>query len=179
MIPIRPSELNYADKWPKYIVIHHTEELDIKDGAVKYDLPKVQIQRLQQNVYRKYQKTQLPYHFVVDKLENNDYTIHIGKPLLTISDEFLDLDDEYLEGIHIALIGDYNNDIPDDRLYHILAFKLIIPLMKMLRINENNVVRHSDVSLDPENTCPGSIFNLAKLKSFIKNKMRKKSISRR
>lgn len=176
MNTINPNLYTYSGSWPKWIVLHHTEELKLNDSSLYFDKPTFQTNKLSKTVYE-LDRSYLPYHFIVEKV-GNTYNGIIGSPLLTKS-TFLDIEDEHQEGIHIALMGNYNADKPDRKLYMFLAVKLIIPMIKAFKIPEQNIVLHSDISFFKNSTCPGTFFDIAILKSMVNNNMRKKSVTRR
>ena len=174
-LPIKPSLYKYSDKWPKYIILHHTEELELNSGSVLFDKPTFQFNNLQKNYYQ-LDNLYLPYHFVIEKV-GDEYHPIVSAPLLT-KIEFLDLDTEYQEGVHIALLGNYNADNVDLKLYDVLTLRVIIPLMKTFRIEEKNILFHSEVSFLRNSTCPGEFFSRPKLISSIRTNMKRKSVSR-
>lgn len=174
-LPIKPNLYKYSNKWPKYIILHHTEELDLNTGSVLFDKPTFQFNNLQTSYYQ-LDKLYLPYHYVIEKVGDEYHSI-VSAPLFTKM-EFLDLDSEYQEGVHIALLGNYNADNVDLKLYDVLTLRVIIPLMKMFRIEENNIVLHSEVSFLRNSTCPGEFFDKSRLISSIRTNMKHRSITK-
>jgi hypothetical protein len=176
-IPIRTSDLNFSSRWPRWIVIHHAHELNLNSSEVQFDTPQFQSSKFKKIEFQKSNKSTYPYHFLADQV-GNDYEIIVGRPMLTSMAEFEDIDPEFQQGIHIGLMGNYNDDIPNSRLYSILAFKLINPLMRLFSINVDNVVLHRDIST-LKIDCPGELFVHSKLIAAIKSTTKKISISRR
>lgn len=174
-LPIKNSLYKYTSKFHKYIIIHHTDELKLNTGSVLMDRPSFQLNSLAKSYYD-LDKMMLPYHFIIEKV-GDEYINMAVAPLLT-KQEFLDMDDKYQNGIHIALLGNYNMDTVDRKLYDVLNLILIIPMMKTYNIQEDNILRHSDVSFLPDNNCPGENFNLAKLKNSLRSHMKKRSVTR-
>lgn len=176
MIPIKPYDLEYSGRWPKYIMIHNTSELNLTNGSLSIDTNKYQTDILQKNFYQIVNEPNLPYHFLIEKI-NNDYKVILTRPLLT-KIEWLDLDDIYLEAVHVGILGDLNKDIPNDRLYKTLAYYVCAPLMRLFNLTNENIIKHSDVSYDPELVCPGNNFKMSKLKMSINSVIKKKSVVR-
>lgn len=174
-LPIKNSSYKYSQKTHKYIIIHHTDELNLNTGNVILDKPSFQLNSLAKSYYD-LDKMMLPYHFIIEKV-GDEFHIIVGAPLLT-KHEFLDMDDKYQNGIHIALLGNYNMDTVDLRLYDVLNLKLIAPMIKTFNIQEDNILKHSDISFIPDNKCPGENFNLAKLKNSLRSHMKKRSVTR-
>lgn len=175
VLPIKNTLYKYTQKWPKYIIIHHTDELEINDGSILFDKPTYQFNRLARSYYEM-DKMYLPYNFVIEKI-GDEFQPIVSAPLLT-KHEYLDMEDVHQDSIHIGILGNYNADTVELKLYDVLALRVIIPLMRTFRIPEENVVLHSDISLDPESSCPGSFFSLSKLKNTIRANIKKKSVSR-
>lgn len=178
-IPIRTYELDPAQRIPKYIIIHHTEDLHLNSGDILLDTPAFQSDKIQILNYARNKKSNVPYHFICE-LIHNDYQIINELPLLNKTN-FEDIADMYNEaGIHIGLVGNYDLDIPDNRLYTVLAFRCIIPQMNLFRIPISNVYTHGELSIDGSHSnCPGEMFKLNKLKSFIRSYTRRNFINRK
>ena len=175
-IPIRPTSFEYSTKWPKSIVIHHTEELQLKDGSVKMSRSNFQFNSLVNSYYQLSKVTTPPYHYVIDFVKD-DYYIHVCRPLMTKC-IFEDLPEEYDESIHIALLGDYSADIVSNRLYTVLASKLLSPFMRLFRIKEDNIFTHNEISNSDNISCPGEYFNKEKMIMFLRNHIRKTVVNR-
>ncbi len=176
-IPVRTSDLEFSTKWHKHIIIHHTNELELNASSIQFDTPAFQTSKFKKIEFQKSQTSTPPYHFIVDQVED-DYEIVVGRPLLTNMSEFEDLDVEYQNGLHIGVLGNYNEDIPPARLYSVMALKIICPFMKMFNIPTENVVFHSDVSKSKKINCPGDLFVYDKLVQAIKTQTKRVSVSR-
>lgn len=174
-LPIKPDMYKYSKRWPKYIILHHTDELNLNTGSVVFDRPTFQTNALVKSFYE-LENEYLPYHYVIERVQDEFHSI-VSAPLLS-KIPFLDLEDVYQESIHIGIMGNYNADDVDRRLYNMLTLRVIIPLMKVFRIPEENIVKHSDISLDPNSSCPGEFVSMPVLINFLRNNMRMKSVSR-
>lgn len=174
-LPIKHTLYKYSTKWPKYIIIHHTEELQLNDSSVIFDNRKFQLNKIAKDFYN-LENQYLPYNYIIEKVDD-EYHIITSSPLFT-KINFLDLDDVYQESIHIALLGNYNAMKVDSKLYNVLSLRIIIPMMRAFRIKENNIVLHSEVSLNPKNTCPGDFFDMSMLKMFIRTNMKIRAVTR-
>ncbi|MFW6001895.1 MAG: hypothetical protein ACOCQD_00990 [archaeon] len=127
--------------------------------------------------YRLNQETDLPYHFVIDMFKE-DYQVVAAKPLFT-KVTFDDLDPIYETDIHVGLLGDYDHDLPKNRLYKVLAYRLLIPLMRVFRLTEDRVYLHYEISNDSEVICPGEFIDRKKLLTHIRAMIRRRPIARK
>jgi len=159
-LPLRQSRLLIRHTKVKYIIIHHSIcQYDIPEA--KIDNAKFQIPGLINNVLEKKQPD-INYHFILDKIKD-DYQIIVCRPFVSMC-EFDDIDSNINNAaLHIAVLGSYNFKIPEQRLYEILAYRLLNPIMKHFRINPNLIYFHHDISSNKDETCPGSFINKEKL----------------
>ena len=177
MIPIRPSNLIFSSKWPNYIIIHHTYELFLNNGSLIFDTNNFQYPELHKTYYSIYNNPELPYNFIIDKVKN-DYELIVGRPLLT-KIIYADIEEKYYDQIHIGLIGNYNEDLAENRLYATLAYRIIVPLMRLLNIPEDHILLHREIAYDPDENCPGEFFLKSKLNMHSRSQIKKKSVTRR
>jgi len=49
--------------------------------------------------------------------------------------------------------------VPQKRMYEVLAFRILNPMMKMFKISPNRIKMHRDVSSNKELTCPGDFID--------------------
>jgi len=96
------------------------------------------------------------FHFLLDKV-NDDFYVVVGLPLYAASDGFDFGTTLFNQGIQVCIIGDLNIVKPPTRLYQILVYRLIAPLMFLFNIPYNNIVLHSE--LDKSVSCPGKNFD--------------------
>lgn len=174
-LPIKHSMYKYTTKWPKYIILHHSEELKLNDSSTFLDTRKFQVNKLAKTFYS-LENEYLPYNFIVEQVDD-EYNIITSAPLFT-KINYLDLDDVYQESIHIGLLGNYDIMKVDTKLYNVLSLRVIVPMMRNFNINIENVVKHSDVSLNPNNNCPGDSVDMAVLRMYIKNNMKVRALTR-
>ena len=177
MVPLRSSNLKYAVKWPKFIIIHHTAELDLGASSVQYDVPRFQSDSLKIINHQKF-KTEMPYNFIIEQVKN-DYEIVFARPILTETDFFKDIDRMHKSDIHIALLGSYNEDVPSTRLYDVMAYRLVNPLLRLFNLTDDRIVTHSEISAYEDQDCPGEHFSKAKLITSVKKYMKRRSVTRR
>jgi len=159
-LPIRQSRLIIRRTKVKYIILHQTTcQYDAPES--KIDNTKFQIPPLIGNVLEKKQPD-INYHFVLDKIKD-DYQVIVCRPFVYLC-EFDDIDSNINKAaLHISLLGSYDFKIPEQRLYEILAYRLLNPLMKYFRINQSRIYFHHDISSNKDETCPGSFINKEKL----------------
>lgn len=176
MIPLRPYNLKYSIRYPRFIILHSTLELNLHSGEVSFDKPNFQVGQLQNINYIKTKVPDLPYHFIVDKV-GNDYQIITVRPIMTEC-VFLDIPRIYDSAIHISLIGNYNENIPTNRLYSVLCYRLLAPYCRTFRINHSRIHLHRELSNNPDETCPGEFFNKNKMLTILRNYVKKVTVSR-
>lgn len=176
-IPLKPHSLDLSQKWPKKIIIHHTEELFLNNAALKFSRNTFQTSLLQKSHYQLTNSYDLPYHFVLDK-NQNDYFIIACKPILTLC-EFPDIPESNWKDIHVAVIGDHNEDIPENRMYDVLSYRILAPFLRLFNLSMEDVILHRDVSFDDTRTCPGEFFRIEKLRASLRKFYRRRSIARR
>ena len=97
--------------------------------------------------------------------------------MLTIC-EYEDIQVEYHKDIHIGLIGDYDNDYPPRRLYRVLAYRLLSPLMRLFYMDEDDILLHSAISTTSGLTCPGEFIEMTLIKSQLREVRRKRAVKR-
>lgn len=153
MIPLRPSRLKFQERWPLYIIVHHTHCKYPEFHTVSKDTDAYQTTKLVKYAFRTYQED-LEYHYIVEK-NNNEVAISVGKPLFTVS-KFPDIPDEFNNNaIHIAILGNYDLDFPDVFLYNSMVYRLLLPFARVFKIKEKDIFFHKELSLDVKQTCPG------------------------
>jgi hypothetical protein len=152
-IPLRPSRLTIRRTKVKWIILHHT--IDEYPGAVeaKVDNAKYQMKAIYNQVLEQ-KHGDVNYHFVIDRIKE-DYVPITCRPFVTLC-EYDDIDANINKSaIHVAMLGSYDFKIPEKRLYEILAFRILNPLLKMFKLNVNRVKMHHEVSDIKDKTCPG------------------------
>jgi hypothetical protein len=107
----------------------------------------------------------LNYHFIVEKIKD-DYETLFGRPLNAIC-EYDDIVSPYDAAIHVGVMGNFNFDIPPERLYKQIAYRVLGPMMMYFRIDKSKILLHREVSSD-QAECPGTNFNKARLLSYVK-----------
>ena len=176
MVPLRANMSKLAEKWPSKIILHHTA-CQISTGGVVYDKNVFQFDEYNSLNYKLRGQVETGFNFVMEKT-GLDYNIVVSQPLLTycVHD---DIDEKYQRDIHIALLGDYNSDIPPMRIYSVLAYRLLIPLMRMFSLQERDIILHSVISNDEDQDCPGGFFDMNMLVSQIRKYIKIRTLARR
>lgn len=164
-LPLRQSLLKIRRTRVKYIIIHQT--ICVYDAPEsKIDNSKFQIPGLIGNVLEKKQPD-LNYHFIVDKIKD-DYQIITCRPFVAEC-EFKDIDSNINNSsIHIALMGSYDLKIPEQRLYDVLSYRLLNPLLRHFKITPERIYFHRDISNNKKEPCPGLFINKEKLISAVR-----------
>ena len=175
MIPLRMTNYKLAEGWPPAIIIHHTA-CKIDKPELSIDKANFQTQKFHNTNYRIYRK-ETGFNFIVDRV-GDDFQVVVSQPLMTLC-EFEDIEERYWRAIHIALMGNYNKDIPMTRLYKALSYRLLAPIMRLFLLTESDILLHSAISTDDNTTCPGEFVDMEKLKMNLRTVFRRRSLTRR
>ena len=155
-IPLKPSLLTIRRQSVKWIIIHHTAEI-YKQPAARIDNQKYQLPELLKGVLEMKQ-ADINFHYVVEKIRE-DYATLACRPISYLC-EFDDISPNINNrAIHLGLLGSYNFTIPEKRLYEVLAFRLLNPMLKLFALSPNKIVLHREVSSNKDLTCPGEFLN--------------------
>lgn len=177
MIPLRATSVVYSPEWPSCIILHHTNEFTGEHPYFKFDDRKFQSGRFMDYSFKVKHKLETSYHFIIEKI-GDDFHVITSQPLLTEC-VFEDLNPEYNTAIHVAFLGDYNRDLPEMRMYRVLAYRLLAPLMRLFYLNDDDIFLHSDISNNKDITCPGKLVEMDKIQNQLISIRRRKSIKRR
>jgi hypothetical protein len=163
-IPLKPSLLKIRRR-TRWIILHHTSELyDIPSSRI--DNPKYQMPGIFKGVLEK-KEGDINYHYVIDKIKE-DYIALACRPIVDLWD-WDDIDPNInLAAIHVALMGSYDFKVPEKRLYEILAFRVLNPLLKVYKLAPNRIKLHSEVSDNKDLTCPGDFIDRAVVESMVR-----------
>jgi hypothetical protein len=155
-IQLRPSLLKIRRQSVKWIIIHHTAEM-YENPEARIDNSKYQLQGIFNGVLE-LKQGDVNYHYVVEKIKE-DYVAIATRPIPYLC-EWPDIpDDINKRSVHVALLGNYDLKIPPKRLYDILAYRLLNPMMKLFNITPNRIKLHKDVSTDDDVYCPGEFID--------------------
>lgn len=155
-MPIRRPQLKVRHFPPKWIVIHSTFEF-YKSPESRIDNLKYQLYGIEKDVMER-SDPDFNYHFIVEKIKD-DYQVFVCRPFVTMC-EFDDIDINInKKSIHVALMGDYNLKIPEKRMYDVLAYRLIAPLLSLFSLNTSKIKTHDEISLNEKSRCPGEFFD--------------------
>lgn len=164
-IHLRPSRLKVRRQTVKWIIVHHTAELYHQPEA-RIDNSKFQMDGLVAGVHIQKQ-ADINYHYVIDKIKEDYYPI-VTRPIAYLC-EWDDIDNNINNrAVHVAVLGSYDMKIPVTRLYEILAFRLLNPMLKLFNIPPAKIKLHRDVSSNKELTCPGDFFNEGKMITLVR-----------
>jgi len=155
-IPLKPSLMKIRRGKVQWIILHHTSEL-YKNPASKIDNAKFQVQGLSKGVLEM-KHSDVNYHYVIEKIDEEYYPF-VCRPFVYLC-EWDDIDPNINNrAIHIALLGNYDFKVPQKRMYEVLAFRVLNPMMKMFKISPKRIKMHRDVSSNKELTCPGDFID--------------------
>ena len=182
-VPLRNWNLDYATKYPRAIIIHSTQDLNLGSSSVERDTGRFQTGDLEKLNFQINKQSNTNFHYVVEKMPDNDYHVVLQRPLFTNVD-YDDLAPYYKNSIHIGLMGDYNKQIAQTRLYQVLAFRAICPLLRMFRLTVKDIFTHSELSLDllyedrSKHFCPGPGVDPQKMRAYVRAYLRRVPIVR-
>jgi len=164
-LKLRPSLLKVRRQTVKWIIVHHTVEMYPAPSS-RIDNAKFQMPGINKGVLE--QKTgDINYHYVIDKIKEDYYPI-VTRPIAYLCD-WPDISaDINKRAVHIACMGSYDFKVPVTRLYEILAFRLLNPMLKLFAIPPSKIKLHRDVSSDEDLSCPGEFFNEGKLITLVR-----------
>lgn len=159
-ILLRPSLLKVRRQSVKWIIIHHTAEMYL-NPSVRIDNPQYQMPGIFNGVLE-LKQGDVDYHYVVEKIKD-DYVGIVTRPfpyLCEWEDIPVNINNR---AVHIGILGNLDFQIPPMRLYQILAYRLVNPMLKMFGIPPSKVKLHKEVSDDKEVYCPGEFFEKSRL----------------
>lgn len=154
--PIKVSRLDIRHKPIRYIVLHHTW-CQYNLPQIEMDSPKYQLDHLFNQVMEK-KIPDINYHAVVSRVKTN-YIATFARPYVAKCD-YPDIKDQYNDrAVHLALLGNYDMDLPDKRAYEILVYRTINPFLKLFGLSFNRVFLHSELTNNEDENCPGEFFS--------------------
>ncbi|NPB00395.1 MAG: N-acetylmuramoyl-L-alanine amidase [Crenarchaeota archaeon] len=134
---------------------------------VKIDTPKMQQQIVRETNVMLYMEPDCVFHYIVE-LVGKDYEVFIQRPFLYTSPYFnIPGNNIYNSAIHIGIMGNYNVQKPVARMYDVLAYRLIAPLLYQYGLDQTKVFRHQDIDPKVAKTCPLSKIDMAYLKQRV------------
>ena len=164
-IPYRPHSFTKVKHPPRYIIIHDTGKDVLPEPSVVMDTQGYQVGKLRDQNMVINGDFDLNYHYIVERLKG-DFEAMVSRPLNAMC-EHDDIRSPYDGAIHVAILGNYDYDIPEERLYQCVAYRVIGPLLWMFKLDKSRVKLHSEVS-DTEIGCPGRNFDKQRLMSYVK-----------
>jgi len=164
-IPLRPSLLKIRRQTVKWIIIHHTVEIyDIPDARI--DTAKYQLPALFKGVLEKKQGD-INYNYVIEKVQE-DYVPFITRPTPYLC-TWDDIEDNINNrALHVAALGSYDFLVPENRLYQVMAYRVLNPMMKLYGISPKKIKFHNEVSSNKDLTCPGDFMDMGRLISQVR-----------
>ena len=143
----------------RFIVLHHTVALyDNPDTFI--DNSRFQTQSLGNGVLEK-KEGDINYNFIVEKIKE-DYYCLIARPFPYLCD-FDDIIPSVNNAcVHIGVMGNFDLVNPTPRLYDILSYRLVNPLLHLFHLSVNKIKFHSELSTK-KISCPGVFFDKGKL----------------
>jgi hypothetical protein len=164
-IHLKPSLLKVRRQSVKWLIVHHTAEMYHQPEA-KIDNAKFQMPALVSGVHIQKQGD-INYHYVIDKIKE-DYWPIVTRPI-AYKCEWDDIHpDINNRAVHIAVLGSYDVKVPITRLYEVLAYRLLNPMLKLFAIPPSKIKLHRDVSSNEDLSCPGDFFDHGKLITLVR-----------
>jgi N-acetylmuramoyl-L-alanine amidase len=159
-IPLRPALLTIRRQSVKWIVIHHTAEFSEQPGAA-IDNSNYQTNLLFNDVMEKH-TGDINYHYVIERIKD-DYMPIVTRPISFLCDWPDIPNDINKRAIHVAALGSYDFKIPEKRLYEVMGYRVINPMLKLFGLSPNKVKFHNEISSKKDLTCPGEFMDKAVL----------------
>ena len=167
-MPFKAALLNIRRGPVKWIIIHHTAEMYPAPES-RIDNAKYQIPGIVNGVLEK-SAPDINYNYIIEKVKE-DYIPIVCRPVSSLC-EWDDIpDDINKRAVHVAMMGSYDFKVPERRLYEILSYRLISPMIKIYGLNPKRVKFHRDVSTNKELSCPGDFADRGKLEATIRRFM--------
>lgn len=153
---LRPSLLKVRRQSVKWIILHHTSEI-YEQPAARIDNSKFQTPELYKGVLEN-KSGDINYHYVIEKIQEDFHPI-VTRPFVYLC-EWDDIDPNINNrAIHVACLGNLDFQMPVKRLYEVLAFRVLNPMLKMFHLSPSRIKLHRDVSSNKDLTCPGDFFD--------------------
>jgi len=167
-MPFKAALLNIRRGPVKWIIIHHTAEM-YEAPETRIDNAKFQFPGIINGVLEK-ASPDINYHYIIEKIKE-DYIPIVCRPISSLC-EWDDIPNQInIRAVHLALMGSYDFKIPERRLYEILSYRLISPMIKIYGLNPKRVKFHRDVSSNKDLSCPGEFADAGKLEAIIRRFM--------
>jgi len=142
--------------FPKYIVLHGTGCIGKDDQILKQDMKnKFQLPYLKKDTITMEGQIDVPFHFVIEHI-GPDYEPMMMYPLSSPIDYFSKVNNNE-RSIHVCMFGNFNVDMAKPRLYEILSYRVLAPIMYWFRIPQSHIMLHSEVD-KAHKDCPGEMF---------------------
>lgn len=106
------------------------------------------------------------YNFVVEKVDEH-VVVLVGRPLHWKAAACRD-SEMNVKAVHICFIGNFDMMKTSNKTLKVGIDRVIIPFMKLLDIDINNVVGHREYT---RTSCPGMNFDMRFLKKLIKERI--------
>ncbi len=164
-IPLKPSLLKIRRGVPKWVILHHTAEMYDHPGA-KIDNPKHQLPALSKGVLEKKQGD-INYNYVIERI-GEEFIPIVCRPVVYMCDWKDIRPDVNNRAVHIALLGSYDFTIPEKRLYEVLAFRLLNPMLKLWGLTPSKIKFHRNVSTNKDLSCPGDFVDPAVVEAMVR-----------
>ncbi len=159
-IHLRPSLLKIRRQSVKWIIIHHTAEMyDLPSARI--DNAKYQLPALFKGVLEKKQ-ADVNYHYVIEKVKE-DYIAIMTRPFNYLC-QWDDIDKNINNrAIHVAALGSYDFKVPENRMYQVMAYRVLNPTLKLYGISPKRIKFHHEVSSNKDLTCPGDFMDMGRV----------------
>ena len=163
-IPLRPSVMHIRRTGVRFIVLHHTVAL-YDEPSTFIDNAKFQTPAIFSNVLEKKQGD-INYNFLVEQIKE-DYYCFITRPFPYLCEYDDIIPSINNSSIHIGVMGNFDLVTPTPRLYDILSYRVLNPLLRLFHLSVNKIKFHSEISTE-KTTCPGVFFDKGKLITMVK-----------
>ena len=166
-VPLKIRLFDKFVKLPRYVIVHDISCQVPSAAELRLDNEKYQTNLLRTREFTEQMEPDVNYHFVVEKIKN-EYEILLGRPF-AVHCNYEDIINPYNFAFHVCVMGHYDYDIPERRMYQKMCYAIFAPIMRMYKIPPQRIFLHSEISTDKKLKCPGTFFDKKLLMSYLKN----------
>ena len=167
IVPLQIRKFRKFSRKPRYVIIHDTSCQSPSDAALIIDSPMPQTNYLRGKLWTTKTMHDVPYHYVIERVKQ-EIEVVMGRPF-GVHCDYDDIPSPYDFSYHIAIMGNYEKDIPHPRLYQKMCYNCLSPMIRMSGIGIKRIFLHSEVSTNKDLSCPGSFFVKDRLMATLKN----------
>ena len=120
-------------------------------------------------------KSESKLHYIIEMV-NNEYQVVVSQPMLTLC-SYDDLDEIFDTSIHIGILGNLNENNINDKFYNTLAYRLLVPLLRMFRIKKTEIYTHCQLSSEEYCDCINYNLDMILIHQYIRKFLKQTSVT--